>query len=208
MYDDIGRVKEILRPLSVQRALQASTTTIPVSLYPLCVFSTRGFRTLLSTKPPKLMAAQQTLTSEVLTNPMLVSSVTNARIALLILCVIVDWHEKSDVLQSCLARSYIIVSSLTENNILEFANSPCRSSTRKCPFSLFHDISLANVPVNIPYPALSSCRFQHTNCMEISSPDDGGVYEAKRFSVGRSSACTLSPFLPAHPLFPLKRLSN
>ncbi len=54
VYDHMNSKKRILRPHSVQQALQALTTTIPVSIFPLRLF-TRGFRTFPSAKPPNLM---------------------------------------------------------------------------------------------------------------------------------------------------------
>ncbi|KAK0430768.1 hypothetical protein EV421DRAFT_1743730 [Armillaria borealis] len=68
---------------------------------------------------------------------------------------------------------------------------------------------LTNPKVRIHMGARMSCKatspahmspfvesqFPTHNCMEVSSPDDGDMSEAKRLPTGRSSTCTVSPFL-------------
>ncbi len=55
-----------------------------------------------------------------------------------------------DVLQSCLAHPHVTVSSLTENDIQNLLIHPAEILHVNCPFSVFHDVSLANVRVNLP----------------------------------------------------------
>ncbi len=63
-----------------------------------------------------------------------------------ILHVIVDWHGNADVLQGCLARPYVTVSPLTENDIQNFLIYPQKFYMQTTHFLLFHNV---NAGVNL-----------------------------------------------------------
>ncbi len=117
---------------------------------------------------PKL-SAQPTLTGEVPTNPKVVNSVTDARISKSesIPRATADWHRNADILQSSLARLYATVSSLTENDIQNVLIHPAKVLRLNCSCSLFHDVPLVNVRVNLLTFDRQLCRVASSNTITV-----------------------------------------
>ncbi|KAK0215960.1 hypothetical protein EDD85DRAFT_1029862 [Armillaria nabsnona] len=111
--------------------------TMPGSMSPL--FQDEFCGTLPSTKDPSLWPfwalGPTGFDRRTLTKPKAVDSVMGTRISLSILRVTADWHGNADVLKNRL-RLYIMV--LHVNWF----------------FSLFHEVSLANIRVSMSHPPL------------------------------------------------------
>ncbi len=103
-------------------------------------------------------------------------------------------------MQNCLTCPHVTVSSLTENDIQNSLIYPAEAL-----FSLFHDVSLASIRVNLLTFNTQLCRVANSNTItiELSRKDDNGISEARRLPIVRSSTCAVSSSFPAYSLFSL-----